>query len=114
MIFRDEFAASQDPYLLLDPRKGLHIVDINEAYGTATMTSSAKIAGCPLFDVFPDNPEDPTADGRQQSFRITQEGRRTRHCRRNAYPALLCTEPARPVRDEILEAGQQADFRCRG
>lgn len=49
VIFRDEFAFSREPYLLLNPRKGMPIVDISEAYGTATMTSSAKIAAGALF-----------------------------------------------------------------
>lgn len=78
LIFRNEFMASPEPHLLLDPRKGLHIVDINDAYGLATMTSSAKIAGNPLFDVFPDNPAYATADGVSNLFaslkRVTETG----------------------------------------
>src|SRR5437867_208402 len=34
--FRADFEASASPYLLLDPAPGLHIVDINDAYGHAT------------------------------------------------------------------------------
>ncbi|UWM82462.1 PAS domain-containing protein [Rhizobium sp. SRDI969] len=62
-IFRDSFEHSSIPHLLLDPRKGLHIVDINTAYEKATLTSAAKIAGSCMFDVFPDKPSDEEADG---------------------------------------------------
>lgn len=57
------FEMSAHPYLLLDPRPGLHIVDVNEAYVRATMVSRAGVAGERLFEVFPDNPDDPRADG---------------------------------------------------
>lgn len=62
-IFRDSFAHSSKPHLLLDPRRGLHIVDINAAYENATLTSASKVVGSCLFDVFPDNPSDEEADG---------------------------------------------------
>jgi hypothetical protein len=61
--FQRDFEASSKPYLLLDPRPGLHIVDINDAYGRATMTHRHAIAAERMFDVFPDNPDDPSADG---------------------------------------------------
>ncbi|MEZ0225640.1 MAG: PAS domain-containing protein [Alphaproteobacteria bacterium] len=48
-------------YLILD--KNLFIVAVSDAYLAATMTERAKIVGRGLFDVFPDNPDDPTADG---------------------------------------------------
>ena len=61
--FRPEFEASPHPYMLLDPGPGLRIVDINEAYAQATFTTRADIAGRSLFEIFPDNPDDPLADG---------------------------------------------------
>lgn len=61
--FRRDFEASPKPYLLLDPGPGLHIVDINDAYERATMTRRGAIASERLFDIFPDNPGDPGADG---------------------------------------------------
>lgn len=45
------------------PGAGLGIVDINNAYAQVTMTKAADLRGNPLFDVFPDNPDDPLADG---------------------------------------------------
>jgi PAS domain-containing protein len=62
-LFQKEFEDSSRPYLVLDPRPGLHIVDINDAYGRATLTRRTSVAGRPLFEVFPDNPGDPDADG---------------------------------------------------
>ena len=77
--FQRDFEASSKPHLLLDPRPGLHIVDINNAYGRATMTHRRAIAGERMFDVFPDNPGDPTADGVSNLFaslsRVVQTGR---------------------------------------
>ncbi|QFZ24555.1 response regulator [Saccharothrix syringae] len=39
------------------------IVTVNRAYARATMVDPAAVAGRPMFEVFPDNPEDPGADG---------------------------------------------------
>jgi PAS domain-containing protein len=61
--FQDQFENSPHPYLVVDPRPGLRIVDINDAYSQATMTKRAAVAGCPLFEVFPDNPDLSDADG---------------------------------------------------
>jgi signal transduction histidine kinase len=47
--------------LVLDP--DLNIVGASDAYLKATMTTRAGIVGRPLFEVFPDNPDDPAADG---------------------------------------------------
>ena len=61
--FQDAFGASDGLYLLLDPRPGLHIVDVNPAYARATLIVRVQVAGQPLFEIFPDNPHDRTADG---------------------------------------------------
>jgi PAS domain-containing protein len=61
--FQREFENSPHLYLVLDPRPGLHIIDVNDAYARATMTTRAVVAGERLFNVFPDNPDDPFADG---------------------------------------------------
>jgi PAS domain-containing protein len=63
---------SAHPYLLLDPGPGLHIVNVNDAYARATMTTRSAIAGRSLFEVFPDNPADPTADGVNNLFNSLQ------------------------------------------
>ena len=61
--FYRQFEAAARPLFLLDPGPGLHIVEANADYATATMIESGKVAGEKLFDVFPDNPGDPFADG---------------------------------------------------
>lgn len=48
-------------YLILTPE--LEIVTASDAYLKATMTTRLAIAGRGLFEVFPDNPDDPAADG---------------------------------------------------
>ena len=60
--FRDDFDNSAHPCMVLDPRPGLTIVDLNAAHLTATNTGRDAI-GRRLFDAFPDNPADPGADG---------------------------------------------------
>jgi PAS domain-containing protein len=62
-LLRDRFEQSQQPYLLLHPGSGLHIVDVNDAYARATMISRAAVVGRPIFEVFPDNPNYSDADG---------------------------------------------------
>ncbi len=63
-----DFDSSPHPYLLLDPGPGLRIVDVNAAYLAATLTERSIIVGKSLFDVFPDNPDQPLADGVNNLF----------------------------------------------
>ncbi|HYG70659.1 MAG TPA: ATP-binding protein [Actinomycetota bacterium] len=53
--------AMPDRYLILAP--DLTIVAATDAYLSASMTRREDIVGRPLFEVFPDNPDDPQADG---------------------------------------------------
>ena len=55
------FEATPSPYLILSP--DFRIMTVNEAYLSATMTRRNEILGRDLFEVFPDNPADPGADG---------------------------------------------------
>jgi len=59
--FRSIFDATPSPYLVLS--SDLRIVAVNQAYLQATSTVREQILGRGIFDVFPDNPEDPAADG---------------------------------------------------
>ena len=59
--FQALFEQAPAPYLVLTCE--LRIVAVSDAYLRATMTERAQILGRPLFDVFPDNPEDPGANG---------------------------------------------------
>jgi two-component system cell cycle sensor histidine kinase/response regulator CckA len=59
--FRVLFESAPGLYLVLRP--DLTIVAVSDAYLRATMTQRESILGRPLFEVFPDNPGDPSADG---------------------------------------------------
>ncbi|MGW6564868.1 PP2C family protein-serine/threonine phosphatase [Streptomyces sp. NPDC054975] len=55
------FVATPSPYLVLG--RDLVIVDVNDAYLRATGRSRSDLVGQYIFDAFPDNPADATADG---------------------------------------------------
>ncbi len=59
--FRALFEGAPGLYLVLDPE--LRIVAVSDAYLRATMTRREEIIGRGIFDVFPDNPDDPNATG---------------------------------------------------
>jgi signal transduction histidine kinase/ActR/RegA family two-component response regulator len=59
--FRVLFESAPSLYLALEP--DLRIVAVSNAYLAATMTNRESIIGRYLFDVFPDNPNDPMASG---------------------------------------------------
>ena len=59
--FRVLFESAPGLYLVLAP--DLTIVAVSDAYAAATMTQRSEILGRNLFDVFPDNPDDPDATG---------------------------------------------------
>jgi signal transduction histidine kinase/DNA-binding response OmpR family regulator/serine phosphatase RsbU (regulator of sigma subunit) len=59
--FHTLFLSAPDAYLVLAP--DLTIVAVSDAYLRATMTERDAIVGRGLFEVFPDNPDDPEATG---------------------------------------------------
>src|ERR1700729_3386471 len=59
--FRVLFEAAPGLYLVLTP--DLKIAAVSDGYLRATMTQRQAILGRGLFEVFPDNPDDPTATG---------------------------------------------------
>lgn len=59
--FKLLFEAVPDLYLVLTPN--FTIVAVSDAYSQATLTQREKILGRKIFEVFPDNPNDPTATG---------------------------------------------------
>jgi PAS domain S-box-containing protein len=61
--FRTLFEAAPGLYLVLAPDRALTILGASDAYLRATMTERAAIVGRGLFEVFPDNPDDPEATG---------------------------------------------------
>ncbi|HWQ19742.1 MAG TPA: PAS domain-containing protein, partial [Methanotrichaceae archaeon] len=62
-------------YMVMDP--DLRIVAASDAYLQATMTRREEMIGRYVFDVFPDNPEDPNADAVRNSLASFN---RVRHC----------------------------------
>jgi PAS domain-containing protein len=77
--FRKRLEGSQQALLLIEPGPGLHIVEINDACSAATLADRGAVAGQKLFDAFPDNPSNRTADGVANLFDImraaTEAGR---------------------------------------
>jgi signal transduction histidine kinase/CheY-like chemotaxis protein len=59
--FRALFESAPGLYLVLTP--DLTIVAASDAYLSATMTKREEILGRGIFEVFPDNPDDPSATG---------------------------------------------------
>lgn len=59
--FRLLFESAPDLYLVLSP--DFEIVAVSDAYLHATLTERSAIVGRGLFEIFPDNPDDPAADG---------------------------------------------------
>jgi PAS domain S-box-containing protein len=61
--FRLLFESSPDLYLVLNAK--LEIVAVSNAYARATLTCRENILGKTMFQIFPDNPDDPTAEGQR-------------------------------------------------
>lgn len=61
--FKMLFETTPAPYLVLAPDDNFTIVAVNDAYLHATMTDRKAILGKGLFEVFPDNPDDPYVNG---------------------------------------------------
>ncbi|MGJ4748131.1 ATP-binding protein [Leptospira sp. SA-E8] len=59
--FRLLFESVPGLYLVLSPE--LKIIAVSDAYLKATLTERSKILGRGIFEVFPDNPDDPEATG---------------------------------------------------
>jgi PAS domain S-box-containing protein len=75
--FRALFEGAPGLFLVLDP--DLRIVAVSEAYLAATMIRRDDVLGRGIFDVFPDNPDDPAATGvgnlRASLERVRKTGR---------------------------------------
>ena len=59
--FRVLFESLPEKYLVID--HDLIIVAVSDAYLRATFTERRALVGRPLFEVFPDNPDDPATEG---------------------------------------------------
>lgn len=61
--YRLLFEAAPEPYLILRPDAQFTILAVNSAYAAATLLEREAVIGRGIFEVFPDNPEDPAATG---------------------------------------------------
>jgi signal transduction histidine kinase len=59
--FETLFQSAPGCFLVLDPE--LTIVAVSDAFLAATLSVRAEIVGRPLFEAFPDNPDDPYTEG---------------------------------------------------
>lgn len=74
---RDLVESSPLPFMAIDPRPGLRILDINDAFAVATLSRRNRAAGDKLFNVFPDNPADPAATGVRNLYESLQTATRS-------------------------------------
>ncbi len=68
--YRALFERSPSLYLVLS--RVYDVVAVSDAYLRATMTRREEIVGRNLFEIFPDNPDDPAADG-SRNLRLSLE-----------------------------------------
>jgi len=61
--FQSLFEEAPGLFLVLCPEPGFRIVAVSNAYLRATLTTREAILGHGLFEIFPDNPDDPQATG---------------------------------------------------
>lgn len=61
LFYREVYSGAPTPFLLMTPE--FEIIDANDAYLAATMRQRASLAGCDMFQAFPDNPAVPDANG---------------------------------------------------
>lgn len=77
--FRRVYANSPKLASLIDPAPGLAFVEVNETYCLATGVPHDEIVGRSLFSRFPENPDDPAADGLHNFFmslrKVAETGR---------------------------------------
>jgi CheY-like chemotaxis protein len=71
------FESVPGSYLVLAPDDDYRIVGVTEAYLRSTMTERAAIVDQPLFDVFPEDPNEPETDGRPAAVASLARVRRT-------------------------------------
>src|SRR5579859_7258098 len=92
--FRALFEAAPGSYLVLDP--DLVIVAVSDAYLRDTMTSKG------IFEVFPDNPDDPQATG-ESNLRASLD-----RVRRDLVPDTMAVQ-----KYDIKRPGTDGDFEVR-
>ncbi len=83
MDFKLLFESAPGLFLVLRPDPDFTILGASDAYLRATLTEREKIVGRGLFEVFPDNPDDPDATGTSNlraSLDRSRSGHQSRRC----------------------------------
>jgi PAS domain-containing protein len=86
--FKDAYADAPVLAALIDPEPGLTMVEVNRTYEASSGLTRDQVAGQPLFAIFPDNPNDPDADGVKNlyaSLRAVAETGRTQSMNLQRY-----------------------------
>lgn len=104
------------PCLILDRR--FRIVEANSLYTKATMVDRARVLGRYLFDVFPENPFDPTADGMRNvmgSFSMVLSHKLTHHMPYQRYDikdrnGLYVERYWKPTNSPVLDKDGEVEF----
>ena len=89
--FQRLFESAPGLYLVLLP--DFTIVAVSDAYLTATLTQRDEIMGRGLFEVFPDNPDDPAATGVANLKASLQEVLKTRKANTMAFQKYDIRKP---------------------
>jgi len=90
--FRILFESAPGLYLVLAP--DFNILAVSDAYLEATMTSREAILGKGIFEVFPDNPDDPTATGERNLRESLERVLETRRADAMAFQKYDIRRPA--------------------
>src|SRR3569832_1395324 len=111
------FEAVPGLYLVLAPDRELTILGASDAYLRATMTARDAIVGKPLFEVFPDNPNDPEATGVRNLADSIARAIASRERRHASFPGApvnpylsVCARRAQP---RLLDRARYRDARRR-
>lgn len=75
--YQQIFKALPGLYLILLPEPDFTIAAVTDAYARATMIDPGQVIGKGLFEIFPDNPDDPKASGVQNLKRSLERVLRT-------------------------------------
>ncbi len=107
--FRALFESLPGLYLVLTPE--LRIVAVSDAYLKATKTHREDILDRGIFEVFPDNPNDPSADGVANLRGVAQSRTPKQPHRHNGFSKIRCSPPGWRLRRALLESCQLAGLR---
>lgn len=110
---RELIETTDTPYMVIDPRPGLRIIDTTSSFAAATLTDRYRTAGDKLFDAFPDNPDQADADGVSNLYESIQKAAQSGQAHTMAVQrydvrdeaGLFVTRHWRPINIPILDEG---------